>query len=94
MKKFELGENPNNFVQLNSVKYQIVYESIINKYALLALLMVTPKNADGVAFEVFSRAKTAESTEKFLNGAMTNMTWGYQHQLRALSGIAYDPIIK
>lgn len=94
MPKFEIGANANNFVQINTVKYHIKYESVINKYALLALLMVAPKNTDGVSFEISSRAKSAESTETFLNRAMSNMTWGYQHQLRALSGISYDPIIK
>lgn len=83
LKNVKTEADPNKFVQINS-KRHINWLSIANKYAILSWLVL---DATRPAFELYNRAKTAESNQKFIEGAIAIMERGYRNQLRSLSGL-------
>jgi hypothetical protein len=81
------GDNPNHFVQLNSVKH-VNYSSVVDKYTLTAWILNARKTGVSM-FEVHSFAKTGDTMGAFLDGRSSKMVYGYQRQLETLSGFKY-----
>jgi hypothetical protein len=77
----------NDFVRDNTVRH-IAYESIINHYALLAMVLADETRP---AFEMYTFARTTESFERFLNSRESGLVWGYQRELEKLAAIEYVP---
>lgn len=80
--------DPNKYVQINTVKH-VAYESVVNKYVLLAWMLLDEQRP---SFELFTFAKTAEGFQKWLSNRESGMVWGYQNQLKRLAGIVYQPV--
>lgn len=78
-----LATDPNKFVTYNSRRH-VGYESVANKYAVLSWLVL---DATRPAFEIYSRAKTVESNQKFIEGWAKSMERGYRNQLKTLAGL-------
>lgn len=78
-----LAADPNKFVSYNSRRH-VLAESVANKYALLSWLTL---DLDKPAFEVYNRAKTVESNQKFIEGMAQMMTRSYRNQLKTLAGL-------
>lgn len=76
----------NRNVQYNSIRH-INADTVINKYALLMMLLTTP---EGAAFEIFHRCKSVESFERFLDGWINEMERAYKSELRKLAGLSFE----
>jgi hypothetical protein len=84
------GNDPawaNKFVQANTVKH-VAYDSVVNHYVLLAWFVL------GEKVELFTFARTPEAFQTWLDGRNSNLTKGYQRQMRKLAGIVYEPVTR
>lgn len=84
------NDDPNIFVRNNSRRH-ILYESVVNKYALESFVALAQELP---AFELYSRAETEDSTIGFLEKLVapkSAMEYGYQSQLAMLSGVELFP---